>query len=176
MADIQSTLDLIDGALGDHLSADAMRWTPDETERAESNPEPATGGYLTPGVFQRAVHRMLAESPGLDRIVQLPPNTFQIPPDTRVWLNGEEITDQISGVTVERAVGQRTRIGFNGGDPVVRNNVRVEVRHGENLYVIDETHQWDEQPLRRLSDGPLRGPLSDRDWRGYWPEAAADDV
>ncbi len=40
MADIQSTLDLIDGALGDYLSVDAMRWTPDESERAESNPEP----------------------------------------------------------------------------------------------------------------------------------------
>lgn len=39
MADIQPTLDLIDGALGDYLSEDAMRWTPDETERAESNPD-----------------------------------------------------------------------------------------------------------------------------------------
>lgn len=89
-------------------------------------------------------------------------------PTTRVWLNNEEITHLVTSVTVERWEGERTRIGFNGSDPVVRDNVRVEVEQGGATYVIDETQAAREAPLPRLATGPLRDPLSRADRRDYW--------
>jgi len=98
-------------------------------------------------------------------------------PNTRVWMNGEEITHMISNVTVERAVGQRTRIGFNGGEPEVRDNVRVEVEQDGAIYVIDETRAVRETPLQRLSTDPLRRLASQARPDGYWsyePSAVED--
>lgn len=50
MADIQPTLDLIDGALDDYLSEDAMRWTPEEGQRAEFRPEPGISQLRVGGI------------------------------------------------------------------------------------------------------------------------------
>lgn len=130
--------------------------------RREAPPEVrATGGFVTPGqLYQVGEAGCLLPS--------MPSPRFEMSPNTRVWMNGQEITDQISSVTVERDAGSPTRIGFNGEAPIARDNVRVEVEQGGSTYVIDETHGR-EVPLPRLSPGPPRSPLdSGRRAEDYW--------
>jgi len=81
-------------------------------------------------------------------------------PTTRVWMNGQEITQYVENVTLEREEGEPIRVGFNGYPPTVRDDIRVEVQQGEATYVIDEQRPPPEVPLPRLGWGTLRSPLS----------------
>lgn len=132
--DTGRVLDLIDGAIRDHISPDAMRWVPEDERDGGEQPLPWDTDRIA---------RLFGVPPSL---VSSPGGTVRPEPNTRVWVNGQEITQHISSITVERAVGSRTRIGFNGDEPVVRDNVRVEVEQDGSTYIIDEFHVWRHEP------------------------------
>lgn len=123
MTDIQPTLDLIDGALEDYLSPDAMRWTPDEDQRAEVNSDHHgnLGTYVAdwmerfwrehepPSVgsaFRRAEltdwqRDVIEDLYALPRGITTP-SSLRLPGNARVWINDEEITGYIDSVTLNQ--------------------------------------------------------------------------
>lgn len=148
MADQTSrVIDLIDGAIRDYVSPDAMRWVPED----EREPAPLDADQIA---------RLYDVPPSL---VSSPGGTLRPGPNARVWVNGQEVTQHISSITVEREMGSRTRIGFNGGEPVVRDNVRVEVEQDGSTYVIEESHAWWYGASQSRLRAPCASPVA------YWP-------
>ena len=107
MADIQPTLDLIDGAIEDYISPDAMRWTPEQEQRAESRS-----------------WRGLSQS--------------------RMWIDGVEVTDHITSVELGPMVEEATRIDMSDWREHISHlrtaswNLDVPV----SVVVGDEAHLW----------------------------------